>query len=534
MLRTELIASIPALLKRHAAERGGKVAYRDAMASVKYADLQSRTGNLAGHLADMGIEPGQCVAILLPNSVAWIESCLGIARAGAISVPISYDSTESEIAYRLADAGCRAIVATDEKAELVTRLQGAAPDLTSVILADRGARQPGSTRLADLLVHPAQSQPRDPEDIDGAAFIIYTSGTTGRAKGVLLSVRGMLWVTAACWAPVCGLTDTDNVLSPLPLFHSYALNLSVLSVLAAGASEYIMEKYSTADALSLLRTGAYTVMPGVPTMFHYLLQRAREEAANAPKRGFLFSRKTKDASPKLPNLRMCISAGAIMPATLNREFEGYFGVPLLDGYGITETSTMVTMNWPVGGRVLGSCGLPVPGLAVRIIEPATGRDAALGAEGELIVRGPNVMLGYHNKPAETEAALKDGWYRTGDLARSDANGYLTITGRLKELIIRGGQNIAPAEIEETVSTHPAVLDCAVVGMPHDQLGEVPALFVVARPGADIQGDVILSHCREHLSAYKVPHAIHLVSEIPRTGSGKILRFKLRETLSSSL
>src|SRR5205807_737443 len=227
------------------------------------------------------------------------------------------------------------------------------------------------------------------------------------------------------------------------------------------------------EAVKLLRSGEFTIFPGVPTMFHYLLQATRDE------KGVGF-----------PNLRLCISAGAIMPATLNREFEQRFGVTLLDGYGITETSTMVTMNWPTGTRVPGSCGFPVPGLAVRLID-AHGRDVAPGQEGELIVRGPNVMPGYHNKPDETKNALRDGWYFTGDLARSDANGFLTITGRLKELIIRGGQNIAPAEIEEVVNTYPAVLDCAVVGVPHDSLGEVPALFVVARKGQAIEGEALL-------------------------------------------
>ena len=284
-------------------------------------------------------------------------------------------------------------------------------------------------------------------------------------------------------------------------------------ILATGASEYIMEKFSVSEAVRLLRDGEFTVFPGVPTMFHYLLQATRDE------QGIGF-----------PNLRLCISAGAIMPATLNREFEERFGVPLLDGYGITETSTMVTMNWPTGARVPGSCGFPVPGLAVRIVDPANGRDVAPGEEGELIVRGPNVMPGYHNKPEETAKALRNGWYHTGDLAKSDANGFLTITGRLKELIIRGGQNIAPAEIEEAVNTYPPVLDCAVVGVPHEHLGEVPALFVVARKGQAIETDALLAHCRAQLSAYKVPHAVHLIEAIPRTGSGKIIRYKLRELL----
>ncbi len=302
----------------------------------------------------------------------------------------------------------------------------------------------------------------DPADIDRSSFIIYTSGTTGRAKGVLLSIRGMLWIAAACWAPICDFGENDVVLSPLPLFHSYALNLSVLGVLAAGASEHILERFSPQHVLELLQTGKYSLFPGVPTMFHYLLQRAQEAGVDG-----------------LGATRLCISAGAIMPAALNRAFEQRFGTMLLDGYGITETSTMVTMNWTSGTRVMGSCGLPVPGLATRIVDPTTLEDLPIGAEGELIVRGPNLMQGYHNKPKETASALRKGWYHTGDLARSDPNGYLTITGRIKELIIRGGQNIAPAEIEEVALLHPQVRDCAVVGVPHATLGEVPYLFVVA-------------------------------------------------------
>jgi len=261
-----------------------------------------------------------------------------------------------------------------------------------------------------------------------------------------------------------------------------------------------------------LGSGKYTIFPGVPTMFHYLLQRAQETGVG-----------------KLGSTRVCFSAGAIMPATLNRSFEAHFATMLLDGYGITETSTMVTMNWMTGTRVMGSCGLPVPGLAVRIVDPNSLEDLPFGAEGELIVRGPNLMQGYHNKPAETASALKRGWYHTGDLARSDPSGYLTITGRIKELIIRGGQNIAPAEIEDVAIRHHQVLDCAVVGMPHATLGEVPHLFVVVERNA-LDVDSLLAHCRASLSAYKMPEATHVVPEIPRTGSGKIMRFKLVEAL----
>src|SRR5271168_4525504 len=277
MLHTDLIAPISDLLRRHAAARGGKCAYRDAQTSVTYAELEARTGRLAGHLADAGIAANDTVAIALPNSVAWVESCLAITRAGAISVPISYDATEPEIAYRLADAGCKAIFTGAERGDLCARLKGGAPDLATLIVTDRGTCRAACLHYAKLLAEPAQSAPRDGDAMHETAFILYTSGTTGRAKGVRLTLHGMLWVAAACWAPITGLSERDTMLSPLPLFHSYALDLPVLSVLATGASAYIMERFSTSEAVRLLKTGEFTYFPGVPTMFHYLSQATRSE-----------------------------------------------------------------------------------------------------------------------------------------------------------------------------------------------------------------------------------------------------------------
>jgi len=514
MIHTDLIAPVGTLIRRHAEARSGKLAYRDGRQAVTYGELAISTANLAGHLQDAGIEPGDSVAIYLPNSVEWVESCFAIVRAGAVAVPISHDATPAELAYRIEDAGCKAIFTTDERLALVEAARAEHPQLRTVIAVERtGAPIGDALRYADLRASAAGSAPRDPEQIDQPSFIVYTSGTTGRAKGVLLSQRSMLWVVAACWAPIAGLNENDHVMSPLPLFHSYALNLSVLAILAVGASETLQEKFSTSETMALLKSGQFTVLPGVPTMFHYLLEAARAE----PEGSF-------------PGLRLCLSAGAIMPAQINQEFERRFGVMLLDGYGITETSTMVTLNWTHGGRVMGSCGLPLPGLATRIVDPASGLDVATGAEGELIVRGPNLMQGYHRKPEETDSALRNGWYHTGDLARSNPDGFLTITGRLKEIIIRGGQNIAPSEVEEAVCSFPAVLDCAVVGAPHSHLGEVPVAFVVARPGMAVVQDELLQHCRQQLSSYKLPAAVHVVTEIPRTGSGKIIRYKLKESL----
>lgn len=226
-----------------------------------------------------------------------------------------------------------------------------------------------------------------------------------------------------------------------------------------------------------------------------------------------------------------MSAGAIMPAALNTQFEATFGVPLLDGYGITETSTMVTMNWPTGTRVMGSCGLPLPGLTVRLVDPATSHDVLPGEEGELWVQGPNVSPGYHGMPDATAAVFVDGWYRTGDLGRRDENGYLRISGRTKELIIRGGENVYPAEVEDALLASDEVADAAVVGTPHAGLGEVPVGFVVPRDPASFDAEKVLAGCRERLSSFKVPAQLVVTGDIPRTGSGKILRFRLQQRLT---
>jgi rifamycin polyketide synthase module 1/2/3 len=510
MFQSNLIVPISDHLKRHAVERPSKWAFRDAARTINYADLERRTANLASQLADLGLAAGESVAIYLPNGVDWVEATLATVRAGGLAVPISIDSTESEVSYRLTDAACRVVITTSAKSAAVDALRAEAPCVRAIILAD-GDRVASLDALAEK---PGSLPARDPSDLDAPAFLVYTSGTTGKPKGVQLSSRGMLWVTASCWAPILGLNADDALLSPLPLFHSYALNMSVISIVATGASIHILEKYSTSDAIRLLESGDFTIFPGVPTMFHYLMEAARERGG-----------------VNLHNIRACVTAGAIMAATLNAEFEQLFGVPLLDGYGITETSTMVTMNSAKGGRVLGSCGLPIIGLAVRIVDPTTLKDLDAGQEGELIVRGPNVMLGYLNKPEETAKALRNGWYHTGDLAKADPNGFLTITGRIKELIIRGGQNIAPAEVEEVVLAHESVADCAVVGLPHTGLGEVPGLFVIPR-GPTFDEAALMDHCRNQLSSYKVPAVVHVVQEIPRTGSGKIIRFKLRDMVAS--
>lgn len=514
MLNLELIREVPDLLAARSREQPEKTAFRDDRKAVTYKELFARTSNLAGQLATQGFSPGDRAAIYMGNRVEAVESYLAIPRAGGVAVCIDPQATERDVRYMFEDSGASVAITDPEHFEQLAPMKNELPGLRSIVLVEESesSMDEGVFDYESLAGRRGSADPHDALPLDAAAWMLYTSGTTGRPKGVLLSQRGMLWVVAASYPLAAGYGSDDYALSPLPLFHSYALNVSVLAVIAMGATEYVMDRFSTKRTLDLLRTEAITFLPGVPTMFHHLLNEAREEGLQANA------------------LRVCLSAGAIMPATLNRDFEQTFHVPLLDGYGITETSTFVTMNSVIGSRMMGSCGLPLVASAVRIVDPTNGQDLPPNHEGEIWVRGPHVMLGYHNKPEETERALEGGWYRTGDLARRDENGFLTITGRIKELIIRGGENIAPIELEEIILAHADIADCAVVGMPHEALGEVPVAFVVPKEPYAFQTEDLLEYCSQNLPQHKVPAQVVATDSIPRTGSGKTKRFLLQERL----
>ncbi|HUY48839.1 MAG TPA: class I adenylate-forming enzyme family protein [Streptosporangiaceae bacterium] len=497
-------------LAAHAAERGGALAFRDDRAARTWAQMYQRTGNLAGHLAALGAGGG-CVAMVMENRVELAESYLAVTRAGAIGACLNARAGDDELAFMIDDCGAGVLITEGSQLGRIRAMADGLGRQIRLIVADPPAPLArGLLRYEDLAAADPPQSPPDVLALDAPAFMLYTSGTTGRPKGVLLSQHSCLWVVAACWAPALDLTADDLLLSALPLFHSYALDLTVLAVVAVGCAERLLPRFSPGRVIETLRLEPVTVLPGVPTMFDYLTGTLGE--------GKLGARA----------LRVCASAGAIMSGELNQRFEQAAGVRLLDGYGITETSTMVTMNWIRGDRRMGSCGLPVPGCAVRLVDPATGEDVPVGAEGELLVRGPQVMIGYHNRPEATATALRGGWYHTGDLARSDDCGYLTITGRIKELIIRGGENIYPAEVEQVLIRHPAVLDAAVAGEPHPALGEVPVAFVVARDRGNFDEREMRAFVARHLAEWKVPERFVLIEAIPRTGSGKTQRRRLFE------
>jgi len=508
MFRTELIRPLSDLLRYHAANAPEKVAFADSRRAVTYAELERRTWRLGGHLAGLRLQPGDRALIFLGNSVDIIESYLGVTRANAVAVPFNPHSADAELAYVLDDSGARVVITDSAHLEQVRKLLPGRPYLKVVVSGDEPLPRGGSVvSYQDLTSRDPAVPARDDQALDDVAFMLYTSGTTGKPKGVLSTQRACLWSVAACYAPVLGLSHDDKVLWPLPLHHSLAHVLCVVGVTAVGATARILDGFAADEVLTALENDDYTFMCGVPAMYHHLLEAAR----------------TRQVSSSA--LTRCLTAGSACPPALRVEFEALFGVALLDGYGSTETCGLITVNWAHGTRVPGSCGLPVPGLSVRLVDPETGIDVDAEAEGEVWVRGPSLMAGYHNQPEATAQAMPNGWYRTGDLARRDLYGYVTITGRVKELIIRGGENIHPGEVEEVLLRVPGVADAAVVGKPHDILGEVPIAFVV--PGEQGLDPVRLyDACREQLSNFKVPEELYEIDHIPRTTSGKITRHVL--------
>ncbi|MGW5448346.1 beta-ketoacyl synthase N-terminal-like domain-containing protein, partial [Streptomyces asiaticus] len=506
MLRAELIRPIQDLLTEQSRRFGTKTAYADARRAISYAELEARTRRLAGHLAGLSLLPGDRVAMYLGNRVEMVESYFAVVRAGGVGVPVNPHVSQAELDHLLTASGSQVVITDSAHLPLLRRLRpGASPQTVLVVGEDPAPA--GSLSYERFATTEPDTPARDDHGLDDIAWMLFTSGTTSKPKGVLATQRNCLWSVAASYVPALGLTAEDRVLWPLPLFHSLSHIVCVLAVTAVGATARITDGHSAEDVLELWGQGRSTVIAGVPTLYHYLVR-----ASKAP-------------GSTTPDLRVGLVGGAVTTAALRRSVEDAFGAPLIDAYGSTETSGSIAINWPTGPRVEGSCGLPVPGLALRVVDHRTGLDVPDGTEGEVWVRGPNIMAGYHNQPEATAEALRDGWFHTGDLARRDRDGYLTVTGRLKELIIRAGENIHPVEVEDVLRMAPGVADAAVVGKPHDVLGEVPVAFVVPAPGGFDPAQA-LALCRERLSYFKVPEELYEIERIPRTATGKVTRHRL--------
>jgi long-chain acyl-CoA synthetase len=501
----QLVMPLGDLIRKQAARYGSKMLFHCQGVDRSYAEFDERTTRLAGGLQALGVRAGDKVACYMPNSIELIEAYFAISKAGAVTVFLNALLTAREIRFVLQDSDSKIIFTSPTLLPNVLEVRADARRLETIVVHG-GTPAPDTVRFDDALKTGAyRDVPVKAEDV---AWLGYTSGTTGRPKGAILTHLGATHVAAAV-ADRFGYREDDVVLCALPLFHSYAVNSCMIQVMMAGAGQVILERFTPDGVLQAIERHRVTLFPGVPTMFNYLVN---------------FADRTRY---DVRSLRIAKSAGAVLPAKLMHDFERLYGVPLVDGYGITEAHSFVTLNDPNGTRPDGSCGKPIEGDEVRIVDPHD-RDVPAGERGELIFRGPNLPLGYVNGPQATAEALRGGWYHSGDVAYMDAEGYVYIVDRIKDTIICGGYNIYPKEVEDVIYAHPAVLDVAVVGVADEAKGEIPKACVVLKPEATVTTGELERYCRQNLAAYKVPRVIELMDTIPKTASGKTKRFLLRQ------
>jgi long-chain acyl-CoA synthetase len=483
---------------------------------LTYAELDAKASQVAGALAARGIGPGDRVALSCPNLPFVPVVYYGILKAGATVVPLNILLTEREIAYHLADSAARAYFCFEGAP--IGEAGRAAFDKTDscehfvLLTTDPAATSPApeTETLAEFTHRQPTTFTSAPASETDTAVILYTSGTTGQPKGAELTHSNMVH-NALLANRLFGLHPHDVHLVALPLFHSFGQTVQMNAGFATGATIVLAPRFEPAAALELMQAEQVTFFAGVPTMYHALL--------NCPPGRY-------DIPTIAARLRIAVSGGAALPAEVLRRFEERFGVPILEGYGLSETSPIATFNRVDRPRRPGSIGLPVWGVEVKILAD-DGSEAKHGEAGEIVIRGHNVMKGYFRRPEATAAAIDaQGWFRTGDVGVQDAGGYLYVVDRKKDMIIRGGFNVYPRELEEVLLTHPEVSLAAVVGVPHPSHGEEVKAFVVRTPGGALTEADLIAWCRRNMAAYKYPRLVEFRDSLPMTATGKILKREL--------
>ncbi|HEY6757923.1 MAG TPA: AMP-binding protein [Baekduia sp.] len=480
----------------HATADPERVALRGAAAPWTYGRLRERAAAVTARLRDAGIAPGDRVLLIAPSVPEFAGAYYGIHAAGAVAVTANTMSTRPELEYVGGDAGVRLVLGW-HAVQPAPQEAAAALGVPFWALDDELASFESAAPDA-----PDQPAPRDAGD---NAVILYTSGTTGRPKGAQLT-HGNLVACAEIFTEVLEVTPDDRMGTALPLFHVFGQAVVMGAALHAGASLSLLARFDPADLLALLRRDRLTMMSGVPTMWNALLHAAG------------------DARPEdFASLRLAASGGAAMPAEVMRAFEDRFDCKILEGYGLSETTGAATFNGLHRERKPSCVGIALPRCAVEVRDQS-GAVVPTGDVGEIHIKGPVVMSGYWDRPEATAEVLSpDGWLKTGDLGTADEDGDIRIVDRVKDLIIRGGYNVYPREVEEVLYEHPDVVEVAVVGVPDDHFGEEVAAVLALAPGATFDADAFRAWAKERLSAYKVPRLFQVVDTLPKGPTGKILK-----------
>jgi len=467
--------------------------------AVGYRELHDLAREFAGGLRALGIRRGQHVAVMLPNVAQFTIAYYGAHYAATPVVPLNVMLAPDEIAYHLDDSDAVALVVWEELLERARPAFDRVETCKHLIVARPGELSP--VRGATPVVEVPDTMP------DDTAVLLYTSGTTGRPKGAELTHYNLASNAEASLAQA---PDGElRVLIALPLFHSFGQTVLQNAAVRAAGTLVLMPRFEPLAAARLIERHRVSYFAGVPTIYFALLHHPEvTEAMLAP-------------------LERCLSGGAPMPVDVLQSFNRRFEVDIIEGYGLSETSPLASFN-PLDRKKPGSIGVPLWGCEFRLAADDGAIIEAAGTPGEIQIKGPNIMKGYYKRPEATAAAIRDGWFSTGDVATRDEDGYYFIVDRKKDLIIRGGYNVYPREVEEVLYAHPAVAEAAVIGVPHPRHGEEVVAIIALKPAIEASSDELIAYCKDHLAAYKYPRSVEIVDALPKGATGKILKRALRD------
>jgi long-chain acyl-CoA synthetase len=486
--------NLASILTETAEKRGDRTAVKLDDTEVSYEVLNEGSKRIAGLLREKGVEAGERVGIMLPNVPYFPTIYYGILRAGCVVVPMNVLLKGREVQFYLEDPKAKLLFAWHDFSEA----------------AEKGAGEAGAECI---LVNPGEFEQlvmeQDPveevaeSDAGDTAVILYTSGTTGKPKGAELT-HDNLKRNATIAGRLVDVSEEDVELGALPLFHSFGQTCNMNGAIAVGAMMTQLPRFDPDKALEIIERDKVTIFQGVPTMYNAMLHSDKREEFDTS------------------SLRMCMSGGSAMLAELMRKFEEAFDCKILEGYGLSETSPVASFNHPDRERKAGSIGTPIEGVEMKVVDD-DGNDVEQGEVGEIVIKGHNVMKGYWNQPDATEEVMKDGWFHSGDMGKVDEDGYFFIVDRKKELIIRGGYNVYPREVEEVLYEHPAVQEAAVIGVEDEKMGEEVAAAVVLKKGEEVSEDELRDYVKNEVASYKYPRKIWFADELPKGPTGKILK-----------
>ncbi|WP_273852478.1 fatty acid--CoA ligase family protein [Guptibacillus spartinae] len=492
-----------------------KQAYIYQDEAVLYKELDQKVSAFAANLVAEGIKKNDHVALILGNSPEFLIAYYGVLRAGAVVIPINPIYTPDEIGYLLHNGDVKTIVTLEQGLPLVEKM---ADQLQNIVLVVYTGKSEKEKVISNIKMKPFSNMVENQSELlqevnindDDLAVILYTSGTTGKPKGAMLTHKN-LFSNASDTGSYLQISSGDVVITALPMFHVFCMTVSMNAPLTSGGTLLILPKFSPQEVFRVAEKYKATIFAGVPTMYNFLYQYPEGRAEY------------------FRHMRLCISGGSSLPVALLHRFEEKFQVRISEGYGLSEASPVTCFNPLDRPRKAGSIGMNITNVENKVVDEL-GQEVPVGEVGELAVKGPNVMKGYYKMPEDTAVTLKEGWLFTGDLARMDEEGYFYIVDRKKDMVIVGGYNVYPREVEEVLYQHPDIVEAAVVGVPDPNFGEAVQAFIVTTQ--EMTEEDVMNYCKEHLAKYKCPTIVEFINELPKNTTGKILRKALRKQVNA--